>query len=46
MAPFFLLLVLQLSGVSSQFMGNWSNVDYSVYDCSIANIIRGEWYSR
>ena len=27
-------------------MGNWSNVDYSDYDCSIANIVRGEWYSR
>ena len=35
-----------MSGVYCQFMGNWSTVDYSGYDCSIANIVRGEWYSR
>ena len=37
--------VLQLSGVWCR-MGNWSTENFSDYDCSIANIVRGEWYSR
>ena len=41
-----LFSALQLSGVRGQLLGEWSSLDYSDYNCSIANIVRGEWYSR
>ena len=37
---------LCVCGGRAQYFGNWSHLSYSDYDCSIANIIRGEWYSR
>jgi len=39
-------LVFISIGAEAQEFGEWSNNDFSAYNCSIANIIRGEWYSR
>jgi len=40
------IALLAVPGSDSQQFSEWSTVNWSEYNCSIANIIRGEWYSR
>jgi len=39
-------IVLLVPGYECQRFSDWSTLNWSEYNCSIANIIRGEWYSR